>query len=240
MARQYGDGSTDYEQYINTQTIFSAMKSDAECVNEDETLFQATHQSMEIWLVVVNQHLNQIQTWLGESQPRPASHFLRRAANILNMLIDSLRHLEGMSPWNYHAIRVTLGKGSGQQSPTFNALLAQAEPMDRAWQSFLQKIGISVDQIQQAPKDHPDLYELISALMDFDENFQRWRYCHFQLVQRIIGDKVLSLKGVPASDLKQFAFQPMMPDLWEAISRTTEAYNKQHGAPGDSAYTVAE
>jgi len=239
MARNFGDGSTDYEKYINTAQLYQCMKSDEECVNEDEALFQATHQSMELWLAVVNQHCDQIATWMKEDNARDAARFLRRAANIVNMLIDSLRHLEAMSPWNYHAIRVTLGQGSGQQSPTFNALLAQDEPLRNAYQKLLEKRGVSVDQIQQAPKQHEELYDLISALMTFDENFMRWRYCHFQLVKRIIGDRVMSLAGVPASALKDHAHKAMFPDLWDAISRTTNAYNKAHGAPGLSgAYIV--
>lgn len=241
MARQFGDGSTDYEKYIRTSALYECMKSDAECANEDEPLFQATHQAMELWLAVVNQHCDQIARWLAEDRVRDASRFLRRAANIVNMLIDSLRHLEAMSPWNYHAIRVTLGEGSGQQSPTFNKLLTQDAPMREAYKALLDKRGVSVDQIQQAPSEHAELFELISALLHFDENFMRWRYCHFQLVKRIIGDKVMSLVGVPASALADHAHKAMFPDLWDSINRTTAAYNKVHGAPGKSGgYEVME
>lgn len=241
MGRMFGDGSTDYEKYVRTQDLYRAIKDPAQWANEDECLFQVTHMSMELWLSVVIQHLEQATAWMNEGRLRDAGRFLMRGANIVEMLLGSLRHLEAMSPWNYHAIRVTLGKGSGQQSPTFNQLLAQPKPVLAAYNKVLASRKLSVDDIQQNPVKHDELYQLTAAMLTFDENFMRWRYGHFQLVKRIIGDGVLSLKGVPASALKDYAHEAAFPDLWACINRTTQAYNEKHGAPGLSGgYVVVD
>jgi len=39
-------------------------------------------------------------------------------------------------------------------------------------------------------ENHWDLYELAEKLMDFEHNFQMWRYHHLKTVERIIGNKM--------------------------------------------------
>lgn len=238
VGRIFGDGTTDYEKYTRAPELYRLIKESDTWANEDECLFQVTHMSMEVWLFTVIQHLDQTVTWINEDKIAGASRMLRRASNVLDFLIHSLRFLEDMSPWNYHAIRVGLGKGSGQQSPTFAHLLDAGRPILIAYEALLKRRNITVDQIQQNPGANDDLYQLTAAMLTYDENFMRWRYAHFQLVKRIIGDKVLSLKGIPATALRDGAERRQFPDLWECISRTTEAYNATHGAPGDSGYII--
>lgn len=241
MGHSFGSGETDYEKYVRSKELYGLMKDPSKHANADECLFQVTHMSMELWLATVIQHLDHVILCMTEDRTREAASFLTRAANIVDMLLGSLRHLESMSPWSYHAIRVGLGQGSGQQSPTFNHLLDQPSGVLKAYEALLARKDITVDQIQQAPVDHDELYQLTAAMLLFDENFMRWRYGHFQLVKRIIGDRVLSLKGVPASALQKHAHQSLFPDLWDCISRTTVAYNQKHGAPGKSgAYLIPE
>ena len=240
MGRVFGDGSTDYEQYTHSLELFKLMKDSTEWANEDECLFQTTHMSMELWLAVVIQHIDQTVEWINEDKPLKAAGMLNRASDIVDLLNSSLRFLEDMTPWNYHAIRVGLKKGSGQQSPTFDYLLTAGAPILEAYNKLLERSGVNVDEIQQSPDKHNDLYQLTAALLTYDENFMRWRYAHFQLVKRIIGDRVMSLKGVPASALRDGTEKAQFPDLWESINRTTRAFNEQHGAPGDSGYIVSE
>jgi tryptophan 2,3-dioxygenase len=61
----------------------------------------------------------------------------------------------------------------------------------------------------------------VQAMMDYDEAFLKWRYTHMRLAFRIIGDKVLSLKGVPAAQLEAGTREPLFPELWDAISELT-------------------
>jgi len=241
MGVMHGTGHTDYEKYIRTSELYALIRGPEGLANDDEVLFQVTHMAMELWLSTVIQHLEQAAAWMNEGRIADATRFLNRSAGIVEMLIGSLRHIESIRPWSYHQIRMTLGKGSGQQSPTFNRLLELVPSLNAPYLGVLRRANLTVDQIQQAPDQHVPLHELTTAVLLLDENFMRWRYTHYQLVQRMIGNKVLSLVGVPATALEKHAHTPCFPDLWDCISRTTGAYNKIHGTPGDSgAYVVKD
>ncbi len=228
----FGNNDTDYERYVHSSELYNLIKDSESWANEDEGLFQVTHMSMELWFVIVIQHLDQISLWLQANQLDRATGFLKRVSAIVDMICNSLRHLENMSPWNYHGIRMGLGQGSGQQSPTYNHLLNFMPQLWQNYQEILKQKEVTLDQIHQDPHQYSELYQLTSALMLFDENFMRWKFCHFQLVKRIIGDAVLSLKGVPASALEKTCHEPAFPELWAVINRTTQAYNETHGTPG--------
>ena len=45
-----GAAATDYERYLRTDELLSLQKTAAEVVHRDEHLFQAVHQSSELWL----------------------------------------------------------------------------------------------------------------------------------------------------------------------------------------------
>ena len=130
-----------------------------------------------------------------------------------------------MAPVDYHVIRTSsLGRGSGQESPGFNRLLDVGK---RLWPRFTQALArrsVSVIDIERAPRDHYDAFRLLQAMMDYDEAFLKWRFSHMRLAFRIIGDKVLSLKGVPAAQLEGGTREPLFPELWAAISELTAFY----------------
>jgi tryptophan 2,3-dioxygenase len=58
-------------------------------------------------------------------------------------------------------------------------------------------------------------------MLDYDEAFLKWRFIHMRLAFRVIGDRVLSLKGVPAAQLEAGTREPLFPELWSAISDLT-------------------
>ena len=45
-----GTAATDYERYLRTDELLALQKTPEEVVHRDEHLFQAVHQSSEIWL----------------------------------------------------------------------------------------------------------------------------------------------------------------------------------------------
>ncbi|MCA8911105.1 MAG: hypothetical protein KDB82_05345 [Planctomycetes bacterium] len=232
----FGDGSTDYEKYIHTQDIYKLQKTADEWVNEEELLFQSVHQGMEIWLKVVIQHLTQVCAWMNESNYSEATRFLNRSADVLQWLGEGLKFPESIAPWDYHKIRMGLGKGSGQQSPTYQKLHEVAPDVLDAFEATLKREGKTLDDIQQDPHAHDQLYALTKSMLRFDQHLMHWKYRHFQLVKRIIGDAVMSLKGVPASALEKTTHEPAFPDLWAVINRTTNTYNAKHRPEGGGAY----
>ena len=64
--------------------------------------------------------------------------------------------------------------------------------------------------------------------MDYDEAFLNWRFTHMRLAFRIIGSQVLSLKGVPASQLELGTREPLFPRLWDTISELTAEHKPSY------------
>lgn len=228
----YGDGSSDYEKYIRTQELYRLQKPPEQWANEEELLFQVVHQAMELWLKVLIQHLDQVRAWMDADNTHEAARFLNRGAEILDWLAESLKFPRSMAPWDYHKIRVGLGRGSGQESPTYKALHKAVPPVLASFESLLKRRGVTIDQIHQDRENQQELYDLAWAMHQFDQEIQHWKFRHFHVVKRIIGDAVMSLKNIPASSLKETAHEAQFPDLWAAINRTTDAYNKQHRPQG--------
>jgi tryptophan 2,3-dioxygenase len=80
---------------------------------------------------------------------------------------------------------------------------------------------LSLIEIERSPRQHHEIFRLVQALLDYDEAFLKWRFTHMRLAFRIIGSEVLSLKGVPASQLEMGTREPLFPKLWESISALT-------------------
>ena len=76
----------------------------------------------------------------------------------------------------------------------------------------------------RAPREHEALFRMVQALLDYDETFLNWRYTHMRLAFRVIGDRVMSLKNVPAAQLEAGTREPMFPELWAAISDLTAEF----------------
>lgn len=228
----FGDGSTDYEKYIRTREIYKLQKTHDEWVNPEELLFQSVHQAMEIWLKVVVQHTDQVIRWLGGGELAESTRFLDRCSEIFKWLAEGLKFPESMAPWDYHAIRMGLGKGSGQQSPTYQKIHDVAPELLKAFDAVIEKAGVTLDEIHQDPRAHRDLYALTLGMVHYDQELMHWKYRHYQLVRRIIGNAVMSLKGVPAKALEKTTHEPAFPDLWEVINRTTNTYNEKYRPEG--------
>jgi tryptophan 2,3-dioxygenase len=228
----FGEGTSDYETYIRTKQLYELQKKPEDWVNEEELLFQVVHQAMELWLKVCIQHLEQVISWIETENLHEASRFLLRTSEILGWLGESLKFPRSMAPWDYHEIRMGLGKGSGQESPTYQRLHKVTPRVLEAFNNLLTKRGITLDTIHKERAAHQEMYDLTWAMTQYDQELMHWKYRHYNVVKRIIGDAVMSLKGVPAKSLEQTTLDPAFPDLWHVINRTTDAYNKIYRPEG--------
>jgi tryptophan 2,3-dioxygenase len=232
----FGDGTSDYERYIRTQDLYKLQKTASEWVNEEELLFQVVHQAMELWLKVCIQHLEQSINWMGEDKLHDATRFLLRTSEILAFLADSLKFPRSMAPWDYHKIRMGLGKGSGQESPTYKRIHKVVPRVLEAFNAVIAKHGVTLDQLHAERENHQQLYDLMWAMAELDQELMAWKFRHFHVVKRIIGDAVMSLKGIPASSLQSTAHEAQFPDIWAVINRTTNSYNAKFRPQGGGAY----
>lgn len=216
---------SDYEDYVGTKALFVALKDPSELANHDERLFQVTHQTAELWMKVIEHEIPYGIQKIDASELRSASATFRRCAMIERLLSRELGILETMSPRNYQQIRMGLGNGSGSESPGFRYILSEvAEPVFESFSNLIAREGVTVFDIWMDPDGKPDLHELITALIDFDESFQEFRYHHLNLARREIGLEVKSLKGVPAEILVRGATTPLFPALWDAINEVTRTF----------------
>jgi tryptophan 2,3-dioxygenase len=220
-----GRGESDYERYLRVPELLELQKPKELLAHPEERLFQTTHQAAELWLHQVDYEIDRAAELIGGDQPQIAADLLNRCRLIIDLLREQIIILETMAPVDYHVIRLaSLGRGSGQESPGFHKLLEVGKRLWPAVQQLLRRRSVSLIELQRAPRDHYEVFRLVQALMDYDEAFMKWRFTHMRLAFRIIGSRVLSLKGVPASQLEMGTREPLFPELWDSISGLTEEH----------------
>ena len=217
-----GRGNSDYERYVRVPELLDLQKPKDLLVNPEEALFQTTHQSAELLLHHVDYEMSRIAAAFDGGEIRLATDLLHRCRLILDLLREQIVILETMAPADYHVIRTSsLGRGSGQESPGFAKLLAVGKNLWPRFQKQLERESLTILEVERKPAEHYELFRLVQAMLDYDASFMKWRYTHMRLAFRIIGSKVLSLKGVPAAQLDAGSREPLFSELWEAISALT-------------------
>ena len=217
-----GKGDSDYERYVRVPELLELAKPIDKLSNPDERLFQIMHQSAELWLHHIDYEIDRTVSLINGDEPHVAAGLLHRCRLIIDLLREQIIILETMAPVDYHAFRVSsLGRGSGQESPGFRKLLDVGQRLWPPFTALLGKHSVTVLEIERQPREHHALFRLLQAMMDYDEAFMKWRFTHMRLAFRIIGDRVLSLKGVPAAQLEAGTREPLFPELWSAISDLT-------------------
>jgi len=212
---------TDYEKFVNTEALLACQRPTDQLVNSHELFFQVTHQVMELWMKVIAYELRvAIQEMERDDLPE-ATLRLHRVKEIERVLVDQMAVMETLAPADYHPIRMTLGHGSGQESPGFNEILRMAPEVAAMFDVRLAAAGLSLLDLHKERRVHQALFSLVQALMDADSWFQRFREAHYHLVKRVIGSEVRSLRGVPASRLDQTSREPLFPELWRVINEMT-------------------
>jgi tryptophan 2,3-dioxygenase len=220
-----GRGDTDYERYVRVPELLDLVKPAEELSHPEERLFQTTHQAAELWLHHIDYEVDRAAAFLDDGKLGRAADLLGRSRLILDLLQQQIVILETMAPRDYHTVRLTsLGRGSGQESPGFNKLLDVGKRLWPRFEAILKSRSLTLIEIQRTPYEHEEVFRLVQAMMDYDEAFTKWRFTHMRLAFRIIGSKVLSLKGVPAGQLELGTREPLFPVLWDTISDLTAEY----------------
>jgi tryptophan 2,3-dioxygenase len=212
---------TDYEKFVNTEALLACQRPLDSLVNSHELFFQVTHQVMELWMKVIAYELQVIIDTLSRADLPEATIRLHRVREIERVLVDQMAVMETLAPFDYHAIRMTLGHGSGQESPGFNQILQLAPAVYAAFSARLTASGLTLLDIHKDRQAHEPLFALVQAVMDVDAWFQRFREAHYHVVKRVIGSEVRSLRNVPASRLEATSREPLFPELWRVINDIT-------------------
>jgi len=216
-----GDARSDYERYLRTDDLLALQKGPDEWVHRDELLFQVTHQTSELWLKLSSADAEEAARLIEEGDLRSALRLLKRSSLCVRFLIPQLEMLEHMSPWEYQEIRQVLGHGSGFDSPGWTALRRVLPRLGQAFHAARRTAGLSVADVYVQGREHEELYQLAEALLELDEQSQLWRMRHYQVVARVIGDKVVGTQGTPVELLGRLVTKVSFPELWEVRNELT-------------------
>jgi tryptophan 2,3-dioxygenase len=216
-----GEAPSDYERYLRTEDLLQLQKTPDEWVHRDELLFQVTHQSSELWLKLAWTDGDEAARLVEEGEIAPALRLLQRATMCIRFVTSQLDMLERMDPWEYQEIRKVLGHGSGFDSPGWRELRNVFPRLGQAFHAVRRDEGLTVEELYVRGREHEQLYQLAEALMELDEQAQLWRMRHFQVVARVIGDKVVGTQGTPVELLGRLISKTSYPELWEARNALT-------------------
>jgi tryptophan 2,3-dioxygenase len=227
-----GRGASDYERYLRTDELLSLQKPAPERVHHDELLFQTVHQSSELWLKLGTTEVDEAAAHLERDEVAPAIRLLRRAVLCLQYVTAQLEMLNQMSPWEYSEIRVVLGHGSGFDSPGFRRVPAVTQRVGKAFDRQLELAGMSLVELYQHGREHEDLYQLAELLTEWDERIWMWRFRHYAIVARALGEDTIGTQGTPVQVLGKLIAQRQIPKLWEVRSRLVELFDAERKGSG--------
>jgi tryptophan 2,3-dioxygenase len=222
-----GEGASDYERYLRTDALLELQRTPGEQVHRDELLFQTVHQSSELWLKLASTEVETATEHLRAHEIAPALRLLRRAGLCVQYITAQLDMLEQMSPWEYQTIRKILGHGSGFDSPGFRAVRRVSPDLGEAFHALRREAGLSIVELYVRGREFEDLYQLAEALTEWDERVTVWRFRHYKVVSRIIGDEVVGTQGTPVELLGSLIKKSLYPELWRARNEITARSNEE-------------
>ena len=227
-----GPGATDYERYLRTDELLALQKNPADVVHRDEHLFQAVHQSSELWLKLACTELDAAAALIDDDRAPAATRLVRRAADAMALITSQLAMLEHLSPNDYAVVRTALGHGAGFDSPGFRALHRSAPPLGEAFARLLQRRSLGLIDLYERGYELEDLYQLAEQLTTLDERAVIWRFQHLKTVERIIGGHVIGTQGTPVEVLGKRIDVRFFPALWQVrdeITRRSALGTDGHG-----------
>ncbi len=225
-----GPGASDYERYLRTDELLALQKTAQERVHHDELLFQTVHQASELWLKLATTEVDEAAAQLEQDQVAPALRLLRRAVLCMQYVTAQLEMLNQMDPWEYQQIRVVLGHGSGFDSPGFRHVPPVTQRVSRAFDRQLQRAGLELTELYRRSREFEDLFQLAELLTEWDERIWVWRFRHYTIVARALGEDTVGTQGTPVQVLGKLIAQRQIPRLWDARSRLVELFDTERAA----------
>jgi tryptophan 2,3-dioxygenase len=222
-------GESVYEQYLHTNELLSLQKPEEELAHHDELQFQVVHQVFELWWKEATFELRTIRTLFQQHNLPEALRLLQRVIRIQYLMLENMRMLDTMTPWDFHGFRKVLADGAGTDSPGFHALMTISPLLWDDFRTLLDHEQVSLADVYIHADKHPLLMACAEALIDYDEVFQMFRAQHFKLARRMIGPGSIGTGGTPMEILERTLKDAFYPELWEVRNRLTEIANEQGG-----------
>jgi tryptophan 2,3-dioxygenase len=228
-----GTAATDYERYLRTDELLALQREPHAVAHHDEHLFQAVHQTSELWLKLACQEIETAVSRLESDHVAAAVRLLRRANDCLHLVTVQLLMLEHMNPVDYTAVRTALGHGAGFDSPGFRRVHHVSPLVGIAFDALTARRGVALLDVYRESAQHEDLYQLAEQLITWDERNVIWRHQHLKTVERIIGGHVIGTQGTPVEVLGRRIDVRFYPQLWavrDEITRRSPLGADGHGS----------
>jgi len=242
------DGVT-YSSYLALDELLSLQRPRSTvdgAEHPDELLFIVVHQASELWFKVILHELDALVAAFEDRSAERALWHLGRLNGLMRIVSGQLAALDTLPPQRFLQFRGYLGSSSGSQSAQFRAIEAASGLREPHFLAALREHGEVPPPVQRM-LDRPTLQELFLALlrhngatpealylgpgpstlfliaeglMEYEQQFARWRFQHVQLVERIIGPGTGGTGGtLGARYLQHTVSQRFFPVLWELRSR---------------------
>ena len=212
------DHSVSYGDYLALDELLALQRPRSKPEHPDELLFIVVHQASELWFKVIIQQLHALSAQLQAGDAELALWHVQRLNTLMRIVAEQLSSLDTLPPQRFQQFRDFLGSSSGQQSQQFRAIesLSMLEP---PFLAMVHDQGKTLEWLYTGPGPER-LFFLAEALIEYDQAFQRWRFLHVQLVERIIGPLTGGTGGtLGARFLAQSVHQRFFPGLWEVRAR---------------------
>jgi tryptophan 2,3-dioxygenase len=222
-----GAALSDYENYLKTDRLLALQPDPEDAAHRDELLFTTVHQSSELWLKLCVAELRHATTLLDQGAQLRAADHIGRGVQCLGYVLASLDMLDRLDPWDYQFVRTALGHGSGFDSPGFRAISKAVPAVASAFDRALRATGAPMEDVYRRRGDHEALHMVAERLLDLDEKVRLWRFRHYAVVMRALGERTIGLQGTPIEILGKLITQRQIPKLWEIRSRLTEMFDAE-------------
>src|SRR5438309_4871331 len=220
-------GQSVYELYLRTEVLLSLQTPEDELVQHDELQFQVVHQVFELWWKEAAFELRSTRSLLQQFNLPPALRLMHRVIRIQFLMLENMRMLETMTPWDFHSFRKVLADGAGTDSPGFHALMTISPLLWDDFVALLEHEHVTLPDVYIHAGRYPLLMALAEALTDYDEVFQIFRAQHFKLARRMIGPGSIGTGGTPMEMLERTLRDAFYPELWEIRNRLTKIADEQ-------------
>lgn len=230
-----------YGSYLAVDELLRLQRPQSQPEHPDELLFIVVHQASELWFKAILHELHLLIRNLQDADTLLAFHTTRRVNTLARIVAEQLHALDTLPPQRFAQFRGYLGSSSGGQSVQFRAIEALsglreehflhavrehggvpplvedalAQPtLQSLFLQLLERRGTTLEALYVGPGPTAE-FLLAEALIEYEQNFQRWRYLHVQLVERIIGPDTGGTGGtLGARYLQHTLRQRFFPELW--------------------------
>ena len=241
--------STDaitYGSYLSLDELLHLQHPQSKPEHPDELLFIVVHQASELWFKAILQDIDGLVDACGDKEAGQALWRMQRLNVLMRIVSTQLSSLETLPPQHFAQFRTYLGTSSGSQSLQFRAIEAASGLRDEHFMRAIAEHG-EIPPIIKRHLERPTLQDLFlellkandvkledlylgpgptllfflaEALLEYEQQFARWRFNHVQLVERVIGPRTGGTGGTLGSRyLMKTVDQRFFPELWAVRAR---------------------